>query len=282
METPIGLIAGAGRLPALVADRVQHSGRDVVVIRLEGMAQDDLERFPGKRVKLGALGEVVRTLQDADCDSLAFAGKVTRPNFKSLGLDELALSHLPNLLAVADKGDDALMRAVGDIFETEGFTITRLDDIARDLLCPSGVIARPDQANDLTADFARAFNVAGIIGAEDIGQGCVVCDGVVLAVEAQEGTDAMLARVPQLPVSLRGTLEKRRGVLVKRTKPGQDLRMDLPVIGMETFQLARDASLAGIGLEAGRSLLIDRDEMIAVAALHGIEIVGLNADGKVE
>jgi len=281
MDAPIGLIAGAGKLPELVAEQAQQSGRSVVVIRLEGMADPSLAKFAGEEVKLGALGDVVRVLKGGGCSDLSFAGKVARPDFHALGLDELAMSHLPILLEAAGAGDDALMRAVGGIFEAEGFHIAGLDEVARDLLCPGGVIAGEPHVSSVADDLARAFHVAGIIGEEDIGQGCVVCDGLVLAVEAQEGTNAMLERLMTLPGELKGSVDKRRGVLVKRAKPGQDLRMDLPVVGLETLERAAAAGLAGVGLEAGKSILVERGELIALAAAAGMAVVGLGADGRV-
>ncbi|MEO0881755.1 MAG: UDP-2,3-diacylglucosamine diphosphatase LpxI [Pseudomonadota bacterium] len=280
MTAPIGLIAGAGRLPGLVAECVLASGRDVVVVRLAGMADISLERFDGREIKLGALKEVIATLRARGCVDLSFAGKVERPDFAELGLDDLAMTHLPDLLTAATKGDDALMRRVGDIFETEGFRLTGLDEVANDLLCPAGTMAGA-AIDTIEADFSRAFAIAGLIGEEDIGQGCVVCDGLVLAVEAQEGTNAMLERIPALPPEVRGTPDRRRGVLVKRPKPGQDLRMDLPVVGLETFERAARAGLAGIGLEAERSILVDRDELKRRADTLGMVIVGLAADGQV-
>ncbi|MEM8636475.1 MAG: UDP-2,3-diacylglucosamine diphosphatase LpxI, partial [Pseudomonadota bacterium] len=220
-------------------------------------------------------------LRAQGCVDLSFAGKVERPDFSSLGLDDLAMTHMPRLLPAASRGDDALMRAVGDIFEAEGFNIVGLSDVAGDLICREAIVAGGEHAALLSNDMVKAFDVAGLIGEHDIGQGCVVCDGLVLAVEAQEGTNAMLNRVKFLSEDVRGTPDRRRGVLVKRAKPGQDLRMDLPVVGLETFEHAAAAGLAGIGLEAHTSILVDKDELIQRANELEMAIVGLGADGRI-
>ncbi|MEM6899042.1 MAG: UDP-2,3-diacylglucosamine diphosphatase LpxI [Pseudomonadota bacterium] len=281
MAAPIGLIAGAGRLPELVAASVEAAARKAVVIRLAGMADPALERFEGREIQLGALRDVIATLRAQGCVDLSFAGKVERPDFSSLGLDDLAMTHMPRLMPAASRGDDALMRAVGDIFEAEGFNIVGLSDVADDLICREGVVAGGERAKLHSNDMAKAFDVAGLVGEHDIGQGCIVCAGLVLAVEAQEGTNAMLSRVKFLSEDVRGTPDRRRGVLVKRAKPGQDLRMDLPVVGLETFEHAAAAGLAGIGLEAHTSIIVDKDELIQRANEIGMAIVGLGADGRI-
>lgn len=281
MVEPIGLIAGAGRLPELVAENAVAAGRDVTIVRLAGMANGSLEQFNGREIQLGALQEVISTFRDNGCVELSFAGKVQRPDFSNLGLDELAMTHLPKLVSAASQGDDALMRAVGDVFEAEGFRIVGLGEIARELLCPAGIVGGAAVSPEMAKDLSKAFDIAGLIGERDIGQGCVVCDGLVLAVEAQEGTNAMLERVQSLPEDIRGTPQRRRGVLVKRSKPGQDLRMDLPVVGLETFERAAMAGLAGIGLEAERSILVDRVDLALKAEEFGVAIIGLGADGQV-
>ena len=123
-------------------------------------------------------------------------------------------------------------------------------------------------------DLVQAARVAGAIGALDIGQGAVVCDGLVLAVEAQEGTDAMLQRVALLPASVRGAPDARRGVLVKRPKPIQERRIDLPVIGLQTLEAAAAASLAGIAVEAHGALVARRADLVAAADAAGLFVYG--------
>jgi len=124
------------------------------------------------------------------------------------------------------------------------------------------------------ADIEVAARVAAATGALDIGQGCVVCDGLVLAVEAQEGTDAMLRRCASLPEAIRGTPQRRRGVLLKRPKPLQERRIDLPTTGVSTVELAAAAGLAGIAIEAGGALMLNRPGMISAAEAQGLFLFG--------
>lgn len=144
-----------------------------------------------------------------------------------------------------------------------------------DLMLNEGVIGAVAMSDDHRNDALKACETAAAIGALDIGQGAVVARGVVLAVEAQEGTDAMLERLIDLPTELRGTLQARVGVLAKLIKPTQDIRVDLPTIGPETVRLAAAAGLAGIVAEAGGAFVIDREETIAHADMAGLFIAGL-------
>jgi DUF1009 family protein len=144
-----------------------------------------------------------------------------------------------------------------------------------DLLLAAGVAGAVAPTDGQVVDAAKAFQIARAIGALDIGQGAVVCDGLVLAVEAQEGTDAMLRRVAELPAALRGTRERPRGVLAKRAKPIQERRTDLPTIGVATLEGAAAAGLAGVAAEAGATLVVDKPRVIAAADRLGLFLIGL-------
>lgn len=181
---------------------------------------------------------------------------------------------VPALLAAAPLGDDALLRALMAEHERAGFRVVGADEVMRELLAAAGAwgALAPDFAQ--RADILKAALVAAAAGSFDIGQGVVVCDGLVLAVEAQEGTDAMLRRVADLPAPLRGSARARRGVLVKRPKPMQERRIDLPVVGVATVELAAAAGLAGIAVEAGGALVVRRAELIAAADSVGVFLYG--------
>jgi DUF1009 family protein len=163
-------------------------------------------------------------------------------------------------------------------FEKEGFRVEGAHEVMGGLTLGEGPIGRRQPTEAHAGDVARAMQVARAIGAMDIGQGAVICEGLVLAVEAQEGTDAMLRRVAELPAAIRGAAERPRGVLAKVSKPGQDTRVDLPTIGVGTIQAAAQAGLAGIVGEAGRVLVLDRDEVIALADELGIFVIGVPAE----
>ena len=273
----LGLIAGGGALPAEVADHCRRAGRDYFVIRLKGFAGPELAQHPGADVGLGQLGKCIKLLREAGCKAICFAGVVTRPDFSTLVPDLRGMAALPGVIAAARKGDDALLRRVVQEFEKEGFKVEGAHEVEGGLTLPAGPLGRHAPGPEHQADIARALNVAREIGRLDVGQGAVVCDGLVLAVEAQEGTDAMLRRVAELPGAIRGSPEKRRGVLAKAAKPIQETRVDLPTIGLGTLQRAARAGLAGIVGEAGHVLVVDREQLVAMADDLGLFVYGVES-----
>lgn len=274
MTSPLGLIAGLGELPVAIAENAMATGQGVYVLRLKGFEEPGLEKFQGSVVSLGEIGAVMERLKAAGCKDVVFAGNVSRPDFKNLKLDLKGLALLPKVIAEARKGDDSLLRVLVGEFEKNGFRVIGSDATHASLLAPAGLIAGPQPSSSMMQDIQFAAKVAAATGALDIGQGCVVCDGLVLAVEAQEGTDEMLRRCALLPVAIRGTREARRGVLVKRPKPAQERRIDLPTTGVSTIELAAAAGLAGIAVEAGGALMLNRARMEQRATEFGLFIYG--------
>ncbi|WP_313009617.1 UDP-2,3-diacylglucosamine diphosphatase LpxI domain-containing protein, partial [Brevundimonas vesicularis] len=199
---------------------------------------------------------------------------VNRPDFKTLKPDFKGATLLPGIVAAASKGDDALLRKILSVFETEGFAVEGADDILGGDTLGAGALGAVAPTEEQLADLKKALHVAEKSGELDIGQGAVVCDGLVLAVEAQEGTDAMLTRVANLPADLRGAVDSPRGALGKAPKPIQDLRVDMPVIGPRTVEMAAAAGLAGIGGVAGRLILIDRAAVVETANRLGLFVWG--------
>lgn len=271
----LGLIAGGGDLPLEIARTCAAAGRPYHVIRLRGMAGPALRDHPGDDVGLAQLGLCFKRLKAAECRSVCFAGNVARPDFAALRPDARGLMALPGLIAAARKGDDALLRGLLAEFEKEGFAIEGAEAAAGRLRLPVGPLGRHVPNEDTARDVAQALMVAREIGRLDIGQGAVVCDGLVLAVEAQEGTDEMLRRVARLPAALRGAPGAPRGVLAKAPKPIQETRVDLPTIGLETLERLAEAGLAGVAGEAGRLLVLDREAVIARADALGLFILGV-------
>ncbi len=271
----VGVIAGGGALPVRLAEACRLTGRPYFIARIAGMAERALQEHPGAEFGLGEMGARFKALKAAGVEAVALVGMVKRPDFATLKLDARAALMLPRVLAAAKKGDDAILRVIVEECEREGFAVIGADAIAGDLLAPRGVLAGAAPDANVEADIAKGMDVAAELGRFDIAQGCVVCDGFVLALEAAEGTDAMLRRVAELPEAGRGTTAARRGVLVKRAKPIQDRRVDLPVIGVETIAGAARAGLAGVAVEAGASLILDRPAVIAAAQAQGLFVVGV-------
>ncbi|WP_299015727.1 LpxI family protein [uncultured Caulobacter sp.] len=275
----LGLIAGGGALPVELAARCEAAGRSFAVMRLKSFADPALARYPGVDVGLGEFGKVFKALKAEGCEVVCFAGNVKRPDFAALMPDARGLKVVPGLIMAARQGDDALLRRVLDEFEKEGFEIEGAHEVVGEMTLPLGRLGRFYPAAEHMADIDKALMVAREIGRLDVGQGAVVCDGLVLAVEAQEGTDAMLRRVADLPQAIRGSAERPRGVLAKAPKPIQETKVDLPTIGVATLQRAARAGLAGVVGEAGRLLVVDREAVIAAADELGLFVLGVDPRG---
>lgn len=275
--TPLGLIAGGGGLPLEIAAGCVAAGRPLYVLRLRGFADPALEAYVGESVGVAELGAAFAALKRAGCASVCMAGVVNRPDFAALKPDLRGMAALPGAIAAARRGDEALLRYLLDQFRREGFAIEGAHEVLTGLTLAAGPLGRhaPDAA--AMADLSKALDIARTLGRLDVGQGAVVVDGVVLAVEAQEGTDAMLARVATLPDAVRGRPDALRGALAKAPKPQQERQIDLPVIGVRTIEGAAAAGLAGVAGEAGGVLLVEREAVLEAADRLGLFVYGAPA-----
>jgi len=274
----IGLIAGGGELPIALAELCRLSRRPYYVLRLAGMAQPVLSAHPGVEIGIAELGRQFSVLKREGCTSICFAGIVKRPDFSKLKPDIRGVMALPRVVAAAAKGDDALLRCLIAEFEREGFTVEGAQDVDGGLRLTMGPIGSLTPDAEHQDDILLAVKVAKAIGALDVGQAAAAAKGVILAVEAQEGTDALLRRCAELPSELRGDAARRVGVLAKWPKPIQERRIDLPTIGVATVEAAAAAGLAGIVAEAGATLVIDRAAVIAAADRLGLFVIGLKGE----
>ena len=272
----LGILAGGGELPIRLARHCAATGRPFFVIRLKGMADPELAAFEGADVGIAELGKYLSALRGAHCEAVCLAGIVKRPDFSALKPDLRGLKALPGAIAAARRGDDALLRFLVREFESEGFAVEGAHEVAGGMTLAHGPLGKLTPGPAHMTDLHKAFHVAGEIGRLDVGQGAVVCEGLVLAVEAQEGTDAMLARCAELPEALRGTPQDRKGVLAKRPKPIQEQRVDLPAIGVATVRAAAKAGLAGIAGEAGKVLVLDHAAVARAADECGLFVYGLD------
>ncbi len=274
----LGLIAGGGALPITLARQCHAVGRPLFVVRLKGIADEPLREFPGEDIGLAELGKCFKALKTAGCESICLAGVVKRPDWASLKPDLRGVKALAGAVTAARGGDDALLRFLVGEFESEGFVVEGAHEIAAGLTLDAGPLGKIAPSAEHMADIHKAFEVAGEIGRMDIGQGAVVCEGLVLAVEAQEGTDVMLLRCAELPRELRGEPGQPKGVIAKRPKPIQEQRVDLPALGVTTVENAARAGLAGVVGEAGKVLVLDRAGVIAAADRLGLFVYGVSQD----
>jgi len=274
MTGTLGIIAGGGELPPAVAVAAQNAGRAVFILALRGSAGPEIERFPHEWVSMGEAGKAFRLLKEQGCSEVTLVGQVARPRFADIKLDAKAVLLAPKIFAAARRGDDALLRSLVEMFEREGLRAIGVAQAAPSLLAPEGVLGKIAPSADDMDDIALGVRTVRALGTLDIGQAAAVCGGLVLAVEAAEGTDAMIARVGTLPENLRGLRGKPAGVLVKATKPTQDGKTDLPVLGVRTVKNIAAVGLHGIAIEANSALIMDRAGVIAAADEAGIFVFG--------
>jgi len=269
----LGILAGGGPFPGRVAAAAQAAGRAVFIVALRGFAEPGVVGpYPHAEIRMGAAGEILAQLRKHGCTDLVLVGPVRRPSFLDLRPDAEGARILARVGRAAFAGDDGLLAAVVRVLGEEGFRVLGAHEVLTEAVGPSGVLGRVAPDATAMADIARAAAVTRALGAADVGQGCVVQQGIVLAVEAIEGTDAMLARAAGLARPGPG------GVLVKLVKPGQDRRADLPTIGPATLRRAHAAGLRGVAYEAGGTLLTDRAACVAEADAAGLFLIGIDAD----
>ncbi|MGH9806143.1 MAG: LpxI family protein [Terriglobia bacterium] len=274
IEGPLGIIAGRGPLPCVVAEAAQARGLSLHIVAIRGEASDAIERFPHTWIKLGEVGKLFGALESNGCRDLVIIGGVDRPDLANVKFDFGAIKNLPFILSLGKGGDDHVLSRIVSFLETKGYRVHGAEDVAPDLLASKGILGRKAPSARDRADIEMAFRVVSALGRLDVGQAAVVANGHVLAVEAAEGTDAMLARCAELRQSGRVHHQGPTGVLVKAPKPGQEDRVDLPTIGTETVRRAAAAGLAGIAVAAGQVLVAERTATIDAADRHGLFLVG--------
>ena len=247
----LALIAGRGRLPALVAE----AARGALVCEMEGTTSE----APGERLRwrVERLGTLLAGLRERGIEAVCLCGALHRPALDLAAVDGATMPLLGRIAAALPRGDDATLRAAVAIFEEAGLEVVAPHAIRPDLLPPEGVL-EGEVSDAARKDAERAAAILAALGAADVGQGCVVAQGQCLAVEALPGTDHMLGVVAKLG-SLRPDPGRGRGLVMKAPKPGQDRRVDMPAIGPETIRAAAAAGLAGVAIEAGGVLVLDLD-----------------------
>ncbi len=265
----LGVIAGGGTLPEKLLHACDRKKIEPFVVGFEG--QTDPALVEGRRhlwTRLGAAGQIIHTLKAHQIRDLVLIGSMHRPSISELRPD-LRTAQFFAKLGIRALGDDGILGAIRKELEHEGFTIHGVQDFADDLLAGLGPVGkcRPGKAEQV--DIQRGIEVSQALGGLDVGQSVIVQEGLVLAIEAIEGTDAMIRRCADLKRKGRG------GVLVKTCKPQQDRNLDLPTIGPETVRLCAKAGLSGIAVQAGNSLILEPQIVSELADQKKIFVVGV-------
>lgn len=269
-ESVLGIIAGGGRLPSQLVETCRAQSRPCFVITFDDNTNHDaIKDTPHAIVRLGAVGEALEHMKRASVRDVVLAGSVKRPSLSSLRPDLAGTRLLARIGTAFFGGDDAVLRTVVKFLEEEGFRVVGSNDVLSALLAGQGVLGNIQPDSRSNADIALGLQAAKELGRLDIGQAVIVENGHVLGLEAAEGTDELIGRCAKL------RKEKSGGVLVKARKPGQEMRADLPAIGPDTVEKMHEAGFAGIAVEAGGSLILDKERVISKADALGLFIVGI-------
>jgi len=272
----VGIVAGGGSLPREIAEHVKSNGGTVHIVSILGEGDRDLSDFPLTKVGWAQIGGMVRALRNAAVTEMVIVGSVRRPDLAAIKPDLGFFLNLPAIArVVATTGDDGVLSGVVRFFESKGFKVVSPIEVAPGLLVGEGPIgALKAEAHEMV-DIARGFDVVRALGPFDVGQAVVVTQGRLEAIEGAENTDAMLARLALQRRLPEGGVGSRRGVLVKRPKPRQEMRVDMPAIGPGTVTRALEAGLRGVAVLAKGAIALGRAELVRSADAGGLFIEGV-------
>jgi len=275
----IGLFAGRGELPLKIITRCHEQGQPLFLIAFEGQTDPEFVIQQQPYVKghfwthFGAVGKTLRYLKANQVTHIVMAGSMHRPSLSELKLDWKGTQWFAKMgfakMGLKASGDDGLLTSIVQLLKSEGLNVMSATDILDNLLAPEGVLGRyrPEEAD--WQDILKGKEIARLLGVGDIGQAVVVQQGLVLGVEAIEGTESLLDRCSYL------RREGRGGVLVKMAKPNQSRAVDLPTIGVATIQQVKAAGLRGIAIESGSTQILDQNAVIKAADAAGLYLVGV-------
>ena len=267
----LGIVAGAGELPLQIARACERGSREFHVIAIDEFASPMPQSFPHTRLKISKVGACLRALKRTACREVVFAGKFERPQGQvKIRPDWGGIAFLVRYLGVLGRSDDSLHRAFADLLSRHGFRVVSPLDANADLAARPGCLTAIEPNEAQKASFANALSLAKKHGATDEGQAVVVAGDVIVAREGRAGTDAMLAALSKT--------EAKDAILVKAMKPNQLPTIDPPAIGESTVVNAAKAGLAGILVEAGRSVIVDEERVRARANELGIFVYAGRAD----
>ncbi len=275
-SAPLAILCGAGAFPLEVAADAAHAGRAPFLIGVVGSSDASIEAYPHVWVRMGEIGKLFAALKERGIVEMAMVGAMTRPELSDLRIDWGAVRRAAEIAQIFRRGDNGLLVGLAAIFEREGVRIVGAHDIAPRLVAPAGRLGARSLAAEDEADIAFGAGLLRALSDFDAGQCAVVAAGRVLAIEAAEGTDAMLARVADMRRSGRLRHKGPAGVLVKAPKRGQDLRLDMPAIGPDTVSGAAKAQLRGLALAAGAVLMVERDRCVREADAAGLFLAGFS------
>lgn len=276
----LGIIAGGGQMPRLVADAAVAGGRAVVILAMSGFFDGNAGPHPLVLMSPGQVSALFGALRRYNCREVLMVGEMRRPRLRDLQVDFGIIRQLPLLFGVKGQGDDGAMQRLTQVFESQGFQVVSLRDVAASLAAPLGLIGRKCPSEKAALSISFAFDLLAALSPFDVGQAVIIHRRRVLALEGAEGTNQMIARIGDLRRNGRFAVAPPSGILVKMPKISQELRNDMPVIGELTLEAARDAGLEGIAVAAGGVAMSDCGALSRCADEAGLFLVGCDRDGR--
>jgi DUF1009 family protein len=274
---PLAILCGAGAFPLEVAADARRAGRASFLIGVVGVSEAGIEAYPHVWLRMGEVGKLFAALKERGIGEMVIVGAMSRPDFADLRLDWGAVKRAGELAQLFRRGDNGLLVGLASIIEREGVHIVGAHEIAPRLVAPVGPFGARGVSPDDEADITFGKDLLEALSRFDAGQAVVVGAGRALAIEAAEGTDAMLARVEDMRAGGRLRRKGPMGVLVKAPKRGQDLRLDMPAIGPETIRTAARAHLRGVAIAAGCVLVVERERCAREADAAGLFVYGFQS-----
>ena len=268
----LGIIAGGGSIPKMLIKHCQQQGKKFFVLAIEGNAEADLidsSEIPHQWIRIGQAGTGFKRFSEEEVQDVVMIGTIRRPSFFDL-VPDLRTTAFFAKIGIKSIGDDGVLRALVKEIESEGMSVRGIHEVMPELLAKEGFLTSHKPDKQALEDIRRGLSVATELGRLDVGQAVVVQQGLVLGVEGIEGTDELLRRC--------GDYRRKGvgGVLVKLRKPQQDMRIDLPTIGIRTIERAHETGLRGVVVHAGNGLIVDEPEVIKLANKYGLFIMGVN------
>lgn len=270
-ERKLGIVAGGGDIPRMLIEDCLQQKRDFFVLAIEGNADKNLldNTIPHAWIRLGQAGTGFKRFVDEKVQDVVMIGTIKRPSFKEL-VPDLRTTAFFAKIGMKSLGDDGILRAVVKEFEHDGMVVRGIHEVMPELLVKSGILTKHKPDKKAFADIKRGVEVGLELGRLDVGQSVIVQQGLVLGVEGIEGTDKLIIRCGEYKRKGEG------GVLVKLRKPQQDMRIDLPTIGLSTLKNAKNSGLRGVAVHAGNALIVDEKNVIDYANKEGLFIIGIN------
>ena len=271
----LAIVAGSGALPLQLAEHCQSIGRSYKIIRFNGTQLDWASNHPVISAEFEKPKSLFSAIRKAGCEQIVFAGAIQRPKLNPLKFDLAFLKFAPTLIPALKKGDDTTLRMIASLFESEGFEIISAHQILERLIISKGILTIIHPSSGSQLDIERGFSILKIIAEADIGQACIVGQGLCLGIETVQGSDYLISNVGTTKDNYLENIKGYNGVFIKAPKFCQDTRLDIPTIGPVTIQSVYDAGLSGIALKENSVQILEREACVMLANDLGLFIISV-------